>query len=105
MIALEAPTRVGKVTQFSYRPTNKVMAATSGSAVGAAISTVVSWAIRACDTAIEGESTGALTPPSMAKAVSWQVRKETHTPHCLETMECARRSTQLDGVDAGSSLP
>jgi hypothetical protein len=29
----------------------------------------------------------------------------THTPHCLETVECARRFTQSDGTAVGSSLP
>jgi hypothetical protein len=45
MATQEQPIEAGNGTQFSYRPTNKVVAATSGSAVGAAISTVVSWVI------------------------------------------------------------
>ena len=65
----------------------------------------------ACGTAVEGKSmTDGLTVHLREKFIRAGVPRPTerryrggyrgtHTPHCLETVECPRRFTQLDDAD------
>ena|ERR1700736_909404 len=64
MVALEATLDQAPAIspQASYRPTPKVVAATGGSAVGVALSTVVSWAVmQYCPVAMPDDVNKALT--------------------------------------------
>ena len=75
------------------------------SAMNQSLSAEAPAARHACDTVHLRGKFGCAGAAVNGKTISWRARNETRTPYCLETMECARRFTQLDGVAVGSSLP
>src|SRR6516162_10922101 len=75
------------------------------SAMNQSLSAEAPAARHACDTVHLRGKFGCAGAAVNGKTISWRARNETRTHYCLETMECARRFTQLDGVAVGSSLP